>query len=236
MMQRQFGLIGYPLSHSFSKKYFTEKFEKEGLKGFSYELFPIEHASSMPSLFDEHPNLEGLNVTIPHKEKVIDFLDSLDSSAMKIGAVNVIKKVNSQLIGYNSDYYGFKHSLVSFLGETKPEKALILGTGGASKAVMVALNDLGIEAQMVSRTAQKDMITYQDLKTIDFSAFKLIVNCSPLGTFPKIEECPEIPYHRLDDTFFLYDLVYNPSQTTFMKKGEEHGAKTINGYEMLVGQ
>lgn len=235
-MEKLYGLIGYPLTHSFSKKYFTEKFEKEQIFDCSYELFPIEDISMMKPLFEKHPNLCGLNVTIPYKEMVLPLLDGLDAAAEKIKAVNVIKKTDGKLIGYNSDYYGFKTSLVEFLGSEKVGKALILGTGGASKAVAVALADLKIDFSFVSRKKTEGGLTYDELNDIGFSDFKLIVNCSPLGTFPNTDECPNLPYERIDESFFLYDLVYNPATTLFMKKGLEKKAKVMNGLPMLIGQ
>lgn len=235
-----FGLIGYPLTHSFSKKYFTEKFENLGISdSYSYKLFSIQEHSEIQNLIANHPNLAGLNVTIPHKLNVIQYLDAIDPAAEKIGAVNVIKFENGKLVGYNSDYYGFKQSLSQFLvsSNQKPQQieALVLGIGGAAKAVLLALEDLGINYLKVSRTKSEDTISYQELPQYILS-HKLIINCSPVGTFPNADECPEIPYQDLDESYFLYDLVYNPAETLFMKKGLEKGAKVINGYEMLVLQ
>jgi shikimate dehydrogenase len=229
-----YGLIGYPLSHSFSKKHFTEKFEKEGITDCKYELFEIDAIQKLTQVLAENPNLKGLNVTIPYKQAVLPFLDSIDESAQKIGAVNVIKIENGKLKGYNSDYYGFKNSLINFLNGAKP-KAAILGTGGASKAVEQALKDLSVDYQYVSRTKSEGVWDYEELKN-NFSDFKLIINTSPLGMYPKLDACPDIPYHLIDSSYFLYDLVYNPEETLFMKKGREKGAKAIHGMEMLVGQ
>jgi len=231
---KKYGLIGFPLSHSFSKKYFTEKFEREGIVDSVYELFEIDAIEKLTRVLQENPNLKGLNVTIPYKQQVLPFLDELDESAKKIGAVNVIKIEENKLVGYNSDYYGFKNSLIDFLNGENP-KAAILGTGGASKAVGQALKDLGITCQYVSRTKSDGVWDYETLDK-NFSDFKLIINTSPLGMYPKLDTCPDIPYDEIDDTYFLYDLVYNPEETLFMKKGREKGAKAIHGMEMLIGQ
>jgi shikimate dehydrogenase len=235
-MERLFGLIGYPLTHSFSKKYFTKKFEIENIKNCKYELFPIEKIEIMPNLFNEYKNLEGLNVTIPYKTQVIQFLDELDKLAEKINAVNVIKKKGTRLIGYNSDYYGFKFSLLEFLGNTKVKKALVLGSGGASKAVIAVLQDLDIDYHLVSRSKKENTLTYQELSEDILKEAKLIINTTPLGTYPQVSEAPQIPYKILDNTHFLYDLVYNPEITCFMKNGMAVGASVSNGYRMLVLQ
>lgn len=232
----KFGLIGFPLSHSFSKKYFTEKFESLGISEENqYELFEIDSISKLPEIIKANASdLVGLNVTIPYKEQVIPFLDELDEAAKEIGAVNVIKRVKGKLVGYNSDYYGFKSTLEKFLDGAKP-KALILGTGGASKAVAKALKDLGIEYKYVSRTASETILGYEQLREV-FSEYKLIINSSPLGMYPNIDKCPDLPYDLIDGSYFLYDLVYNPEETLFMKNGREKGAKAIHGLDMLIGQ
>lgn len=233
-----FGLIGFPLSHSFSKKYFTEKFEKEQIQNCSYELYPIEKAENFLEIFKSNKNLFGLNVTIPHKQAVIPFLDKLDpASAGRIGAVNVIKKEkDGTLTGYNSDYYGFKKSLEEFLNHTSPQNALILGTGGAGKAVETALTDLSIQFTYVSRTAKNNSLCYEDLTEELIHKNTLIINASPVGTYPNTKDSPNIPYQYLTSNHFLYDLVYNPETTEFMKKGQEYGAKTTNGLQMLILQ
>jgi shikimate dehydrogenase len=234
---RQFGLIGFPLSHSFSKKYFSEKFQKENIVECDYELFELSTLGDFKAWMNAVPNLRGLNVTIPYKQDVMPFLDRLDPKAKEIGAVNVIRKEsNGEYVGYNSDYFGFKTSVSNFLSGALPKKALVLGTGGASKAVIVALRDLGIECQYVSRIAGANSIAYADITSDLFREHKLIVNTTPLGMHPKVEECPAIPYELLDSTFYLYDLVYNPAETLFMKKGLEKGAKVINGLDMLISQ
>ena len=228
-----YGLIGFPLTHSFSTTYFTEKFQKVNIAGSNYELFEIKEADLILEIIKNNPDLKGLNVTIPHKENVIRFLDEIDSAAKKIGAVNVIKINNGKLKGYNSDYYGFRQSLINFMGETKNIKALILGTGGAAKAVKAALEDLTIPYKFVSRKKEKDNFSYNDLNENILSEYKLIINTSPLGMYPKTDAFPEIPYQYIGPGHFLFDLVYNPEETTFMKKGAEKGARTLNGLEML---
>ncbi len=234
---KTFGLLGKTLSHSFSKKYFTEKFERDGLNEHVFELFEIPVIEDFPQLIENKSPLAGMNVTIPYKEQVIHYLDRLDSSARSVGAVNVIKFVeDGKLIGYNSDFYGFKQSLINTYDLYKmplPASALILGTGGAAKAVMAALKDLGITFLVVSRDKAKGDLNYQDLDKEVILGSLLIINSSPVGTYPKTEEFPHIPYQFLTSQHLLFDLVYNPEMTTFMKKGETFGAKTKNGLEML---
>ena len=236
-IMKQYGLIGFPLVHSFSKRFFTEKFAYENIDA-KYDLFELESGSDFPRLLAQH-EFSGLNVTIPYKQQVIAYLDELDETAAEIGAVNVIKFIRSngvlRLKGYNSDAVGFEKSLTPHL-LPHHRKALILGTGGASKAVAYTLKKLGIEAVHVSRTKQPGCLTYDTLDREIMIGHKLIVNTSPVGTFPHSDECPAIPYSYLDDTHFLYDLVYNPAETLFLAKGKEHGAKGINGVEMLAGQ
>lgn len=229
-----YGLIGYPLGHSFSKKYFTEKFAEMGIADtHAYELFELPDIQGFPQLIASQPGLSGLNVTIPHKQAVMPFLDGLDASATKVGAVNVIKLgEGGKLIGYNSDYYGFKTSLEGFLPAGKSLKALVLGNGGAAKAVVAALNDLSIPYKVVSRSKLADVLSYEDLPA-EIGNYQLIINSSPVGTYPKSDECPEIPYKLLTAEHYLYDLVYNPVQTLFLQKGEEQGAQTHNGLKML---
>ncbi len=237
---RKFGLIGYPLSHSFSKKYFTEKFEKEGISDTSYELLPIESIDQLPSLINSEPNLVGLNVTIPYKEQVLPFLHELDPKAEAIGAVNTIKIKGDKLIGYNTDYHGFKESLIKWLGaKAMPEKALILGTGGAAKAVKAVLQDLNIQNQCVSRTPTKDQLSYEDLNTSSpqhLNTSQLIINTTPLGMAPNTGALPDLPYTELSENHYLFDLVYNPLITAFMQKGIDQNCWVKNGLEMLHGQ
>jgi shikimate dehydrogenase len=233
---KKYGLIGYPLTHSFSKKYFSDKFKKLQIENENeYDLYEIENAADMPHIFQENTNLIGLNVTIPHKQAVIQMMDNLDVSAEKVGAVNVIKKTPNGLTGYNSDYYGFKRSLLEFLNGVKISNALILGYGGAAKAVKVVLQDLGIFVTVVSRKESEKTITYEEANSI-LGLHHLIVNCSPVGTYPNIDQAPAIAYEMIGPQHFLFDLVYNPEETLFLKKGKDNGASVQNGYNMLVYQ
>lgn len=235
-MQQQYGLIGFPLTHSFSKKYFTEKFEKEGILNASYELFPMETLKDFRKFIAEHPELKGLNVTIPHKENVIAYLTELDELAIKIGAVNCIKIEDGKLKGYNTDAIGFRQSIKPFL-ETQHERALILGTGGASKAIHYVLNEIGIDCFTVTRDKSKlvsnKVFEYSELNEYMMKSFKLIVNCTPLGTFPAVETAPDLPYEFIREGHLLYDLVYNPAETEFLKRGKNQGAANVNGLSML---
>ncbi len=236
---RKFGLIGHPLSHSFSKKYFTKKFEKEGITDATYELFPIESIDQLPRLLQENPGLIGLNVTIPYKEQVLKFLNEVDPKAQEIGAVNTLKIANGKLKGYNTDYHGFKDSLIKFIGPNKiPSNALILGTGGASKAVKAVLEDLNITYQLVSRNLQEGQLSYESLNTqySILNTAKLIINTTPLGMSPNVNSLPNLPYDQLTEHHFLYDLVYNPMKTAFLQKGIIAGCWVKNGLEMLYGQ
>lgn len=209
-----------------------EKFEKEGLSH-SYENFDIPNLENISGIISENPSLKGLNVTIPYKEKIIPFLDSLDKTAKEIGAVNVIKITEDhKLIGYNTDHYGFGAALSNFLPLQK-KTALILGTGGASKAVAFSLKKLRFEYKFVSRSKNSNYLDYSDLDQSVIDRNLLIVNCTPLGTFPNIEACPPIPYQFLSKNHLLFDLIYNPLKTTFLKRGESKGAKTSNGLAML---
>lgn len=235
----KYGLIGYPLKHSFSIGYFNEKFRSENIDA-EYVNFEIPSIDQLKEVIEENPNLLGLNVTIPYKEQVIPFLDELDPDAAKIGAVNVVKinrqKGKTKLVGYNSDIIGFTQSIQPFL-HSHHQKALLLGTGGASKAVYHGLKSLGIECTFVSRISKsQDVLTYEDLTPEIMNEYTVIVNCTPVGMYPKVNECPNIPYHLLTPNHLLYDLLYNPNVTLFMKKGEEHGAVTKNGLEMLLLQ
>ncbi|MCA6077961.1 shikimate dehydrogenase family protein [Fulvivirga sedimenti] len=229
---RQFGLIGKKLSHSFSAGYFNTKFKNEGLTDHYYALYEISSIEEIIRIFGI-PHLAGLNVTIPYKQEIIPFLADLDSSAKKVGAVNVVKMSPRGPVGYNSDYYGFQQSLMSWLGNKSIEKALILGTGGAAKAVLAALEDLNIAATSVSRNPAPGQLGYSDLNAEHIREYKLIVNTTPLGMYPEVEIFPDIPYEYLDQDNFLYDLIYNPETTAFMKMGAEKGARVKNGLEML---
>ncbi len=234
---KKFGLIGYPLGHSFSKKYFTAKFETENIDAL-YDLYELEDISMFTGL-KLTPDLSGLNVTLPYKEKIIGFLDELDVTAQKIGAVNVIKFLHTpkglKLRGYNSDAIGFQKSLTPIL-KSHHTKALILGTGGAAKAVKYVLNNLAIESVFVSRNLKEGVISYRQIDENLLQEYKLIINTSPVGTFPNVNNCPEIPYQFLDASHILFDLVYNPTETLFMQKGKAAGATVKNGEEMLTGQ
>lgn len=234
---RKFGLIGHPLTHSFSKKFFTEKFEKEGIEGCTYELFDIPNAFELDEILNEDPEIEGINVTIPHKEDVIALMDDLEEACEEIGAVNCIHIKDGVRTGYNTDYIGFKNSLSPWLGDAKV-KALILGTGGASKAIKQALIDLHIDFLYVSRSEDEDQITYEDLVSDPeiMNTYHLIVNTTPLGTFPNVEGMPTIPSEQLTSAHFVYDLVYNPPVTTLMQACLDAGGKAKNGHEMLILQ
>ena len=225
-----YGLIGKNISYSFSRDYFSKKFKTEKIssKYLNFDLIDINQIYKLTKEFD----LSGLNVTIPYKESIIQFLDETDSKAKQIGAVNTIKFLNNKMIGYNTDYIGFKKSLQNLSSINIPEKALILGTGGASKAVKFALTEIGIDFKTVSRIKNNADYTYQEIDKYIIDK-KLIINCSPVGTFPNINDSPKIPYQYLTSENFLYDLIYNPDKTLFLKKGDEIGCFTKNGVEML---
>ena len=229
---RQFGLIGFPLSHSFSKGFFAEKFAKENMDMCSYENYPIESLERFKSLWESNPNLEGINITIPYKKAVIPFLDHASTVVQKIQACNCIKKYNHQWYGYNTDVIGFEQSLKPFL---KPHhtKALILGTGGAAAAVEWVLQKLAIPYQFVSRTPSDSAISYECLTPVIIQAHSLIINTSPLGMYPNVNEAPFIPYEAISAKHHLYDLIYNPAMTLFLEKGKAKGATIQNGLEML---
>lgn len=230
---KRYGLIGYPLSHSFSQRYFTEKFLKEQISGSVYENYPISTIDEFPSLIQQHPDLCGLNVTIPYKEKVIPFLTHQSEVVRAIGACNCIKIREGVLTGYNTDVTGFELSMQPHL-QPHHTKALVLGTGGAAKAVHYVLHKLGIEFLEVSRTPSSPrQIAYSEVNVQDYL---LIINTSPVGMYPKVDECPPLPYHLLTPRHYLYDLVYNPAKTLFLQKGEERGATIENGKDMLVIQ
>jgi shikimate dehydrogenase len=236
--KRLFGLIGYPLSHSFSKKYFTEKFAREGIEDAYYELFPIEHIEALPELIKAHPNLVGLNVTIPYKQAVIPYMQELGPGAKAVAAVNTIKVTKEGLFGFNSDVYGFEQSLLQAFNamESQPEAALILGTGGAAKAVAFVLEKLNIPAQYVSRSAHPGRLSYEHLDQTIMNAYPLIINTTPLGMSPNVDTFPPIPYQFAGSKHLFFDLVYNPEETVFLKKGASQGSKVQNGLEMLYGQ
>ena len=230
-----FALVGRNISYSFSRGYFTDKFQELGLENHQYINFDIQQIQELKGKIKEHQkDLKGMNVTIPYKLEVFNFLDKIDRKAQKIGAVNTIKiSKKGKLKGFNTDYYGFKKSLKPLLKEHH-NKALILGTGGASKAVAFALENLGVKFKFVSRNPQrKNEISYQELSDKTLQKYSVIINCTPLGTHPNTENHPDIPYQFITSNHLLYDLIYNPSETTFLSKGKEKGATIKNGLEML---
>lgn len=235
----KYGLIGYPLKHSFSRGFFNEKFLSEKINA-EYINFEIPSIDLLKTIIQENPELKGLNVTIPYKEQVIPFLDEISENAKLIGAINVIKfernnKGKLKLKGFNSDIVGFKQSIEPLL---LPENcnALILGTGGSAKAVFYGLKQLGVESKYVSRTKKEGILTYEELTEEIIQAHPIIVNCTPVGMWPNVNECPGIPYRFLTSGHLLYDLLYNPNETLFMRKGKEYGATVKNGLEMLLLQ
>lgn len=228
----RFGLVGRNISYSFSKGYFTQKFADLRLEGYSYENFDLEEIDELKNILGRNKNIAGLNVTIPYKELVIPHLHEIDWDALKIGAVNTIKIIGDKLKGFNTDVYGFQKAIEPFLKEHH-ENALILGTGGASKAVAFVFKKLGINYRFVSRKAKIDQFSYLDLNKEILQEYTILVNCSPLGTYPNIEDKPLIPYQFLSQEHLLFDLVYNPSKTAFLKEGESHGASICNGLTML---
>lgn len=227
----KYGIIGYPLGHSFSKGFFTEKFARESIDA-QYLNFEIPDVAMLSDVLRDNPELRGLNVTLPHKQAVIPLLDEMSEEAIEIGAVNVIRVREGKLKGFNSDIIGFTNSIKPLL-QPHHRKALILGTGGASKAIRVGLNRLGIEWTYVSRSPREGMHTYADLTPKLMQDYTVIVNCSPVGMFPKVDAAPAIPYELLSPQHLLFDCVYNPEETLFMKKGRKQGATVKNGLEML---
>jgi shikimate dehydrogenase len=233
---RLFGLIGYPLSHSFSKKYFTEKFEKEGIIDCRYELFSMATIDELKNVLEQNPALLGLNVTIPYKEKVLPYLNEENDLVKEIKACNCIKIIKGKLLGYNTDVTGFEKSFAPLL-QPYHKKALVLGNGGATAAITYSLKKSGISFDIVSRKLHdRSTLTYRDIDETVIKDHLLIINTTPVGTFPDTEECPDIPYQFLSGKHYLFDLVYNPAKTLFLKKGEAKGAVIKNGYEMLVIQ
>ncbi len=245
-----YGLIGFPLSHSFSKKYFSDKFEREGIPDTAYDLYPLESIEDLPELIRTTPDLLGLNVTIPYKETVISYLDMLDDTAKAVGAVNTIRidrtGENPYLTGYNTDVFGFRQSIKPFLA-SHHERALILGTGGASKAVAFVLKEIGLDCFFVTRSKQKErqgkvqpadnkLLEYGELNEYVMKHFPVIINTSPVGMYPGVNASPEIPYSFLNASHFLYDLIYNPEETLFLAEARKRGALTLNGLSMLQQQ
>lgn len=234
--KKRFGLLGRNISYSFSKGHFTTKFEKEKYLGYTYENFDIQEITVFPEIIKNTEHLKGLNVTIPYKEEVIPFLDKLSKKAKKIGAVNTIKITKKgKLKGYNTDYFGFLKSLKPLL-QAHHKKALILGTGGASKGVAFALEELGIKYKFVSRKASKNAIDYSQINAETFQEYQIIINSTPIGTSPNIEACPDIPYDFFTDQHIAYDLIYNPAETQFLKNAAAQGAQIKNGLDMLIFQ
>ncbi len=235
----KYGLIGYPLGHSFSISYFNQKFADERINA-KYLNFEIPSIDELPEVIAKHPELRGLNVTIPYKEKVMDFLDSISPEARAIGAVNVIRVTHEGnktiLKGFNSDVIGFTQSIEPMLDKKWHKKALILGTGGASKAINYGLKALGLESVFVSRYERPGTIQYNKITPDVVKEYNVIVNCTPLGMYPHSDECPDLPYEAMDNHTILYDLIYNPDQTLFMRRGAEYGADVKNGIEMLLLQ
>ncbi|MDD6516787.1 MAG: shikimate dehydrogenase [Prevotella sp.] len=234
----KYGLIGYPLVHSFSISYFNEKFKNEGIDAV-YENYEIPTIEQFPEIIDTNPQLRGLNVTIPYKEKVIGYLDAISPEANEIGAVNVIKITHKGkkviLKGYNSDVIGFTRSIEPLL-DSFHKQALILGTGGASKAIEFGLKSLGLKTMKVSRSVKPGTIRYQDITPEMMKDWNVIINCTPCGMYPHSDECPQLPYEAMDSHTLLYDLIYNPDETLFMKNGKANGAIVKNGLEMLLLQ
>lgn len=234
---RRYGLIGRPLGHSASAAYFTEKFRREGLADeCRYDLFELPAIDDLPRLLDEIPELCGFNVTIPYKQRIIPYLDDLSYDARNIGAVNCVKRDGGRLTGYNTDVVGLRASLGEFLGGRLPEAALVLGTGGASQAVQYVLTEMGIPYELVSRDAAKGSLTYDTLSCDDVQSHRLIVNATPIGTYPAVDEAPRLPYAFVSPDHYLFDLVYNPPLTQFLDYGRQRGAHICNGRAMLVGQ
>lgn len=231
----KYGLIGKSLGHSFSKDFFTDKFQKENINA-TYENFELVRIENFKELLAQEPNLKGLNVTIPYKEEIIQFLHDLGPIAKEIGAVNTIAFQNGKLIGYNTDVYGFQQSIKPFLRNVH-ERALILGTGGASKAVAYVLHKLGIDVCYVSRNPQgENQFSYNDVNELMIDAFRLIINCTPIGTFPNLTVTPNIPLNYFTSDHLIIDLIYNPNKTALLKAASSKGAETMNGYSMLQHQ
>ncbi len=233
---RKFGLIGRNISYSFSASYFKNKFKEENIGDASYQNFDLKSIVEFDSILKDNPEINGLNVTIPYKEPIISLLDTVSKTAKQIGAVNTVKVTKKgKLKGYNTDYYGFRKSLKPFL-KKHHKKALILGTGGASKAIAFVFEQLDIDYSYVSRSESEFNYTYQDLNDQVIRQHTIIINCSPVGTYPQINECPKIPYRAISDRHILFDLIYNPEETLFLNKGKMKGAFTINGLKMLQYQ
>lgn len=232
---KRYGLIGRTLKHSFSKTYFTNKFAENSIADCVYDNFELKTIEEFPLLFSAYTNLKGLNVTIPYKEDILPFLTSVNDVVQEIGACNCIKVEGKELTGYNTDVVGFRQSLESKL-RPHHTNALILGTGGAAKAIQYVMNQLGIDYKMVSRTKTDTTLGYEDISEEVLAGHPLIINTTPVGMYPNLESAPAIPYRFLNPEHFLFDIVYNPEKTVFLQEGEKRGAQICNGYEMLIGQ
>jgi len=232
---KQYGLIGFPLTHSFSKKYFTEKFITENVNDCSYENFELEKIEDFISLKNSYPNLCGLNVTIPYKQSIIKYLDEMDETSIQVGAVNTIKFLNGKTIGYNTDIIGFEKT---FLPLVKPHHsfALIFGNGGATKSVEYVLRKIGIQYQIVSRNPTINQLSYDDINLFTMRQFHVLINCTPVGMFPNENDVLNIPYEFINSKFLCYDLIYNPKETEFLKRSKSKMAVTRNGNQMLIEQ
>ncbi len=236
-MRTALGLIGYPLSHSLSPQWFQEKFDREGLSEWTYSLMPLTDISQLPAMLKDHPDLKGFNVTIPYKQEILPYLDSISPQAERIGAVNTVLITDeAQLVGYNTDAPAFEESLRRFLGAARIEQALVLGNGGASRAVQDVLRCLEIPFCVVSRSSGPHTILYEGLYEAGLEAYQLIINTTPLGMSPLIDDCPPIPYGGLQPGHFLCDLIYSPEETLFLELGRMAGSQTLNGLEMLYLQ
>ena len=233
---RKFGLIGKKLGHSFSKKYFTGKFEREGIRDAAHELYELQQVEDLKDLLQHEPELVGLNVTIPYKQDVIPLLNEMDEAAARIGAVNTIRIRNGSTKGYNTDYIGFRSTLEEFYPLDERGRALVLGTGGAAKAVLTALADMHIPYTVVSRTPGENELSYAQVTPELLTGYNLIINTTPLGMAPQINTYPDLPYEALTQKHYVYDLVYNPEQTVFLQRSAAAGAKTMNGLGMLYAQ
>jgi len=232
---KRFGLIGKTLKHSFSKTYFEKKFADQDIRDCSYENFELQSIREFPGLIQLNPGLKGLNVTIPYKEEVLQFLNSTNSIVDAVGACNCIKMTDIGLVGYNTDAVAFKNSLLKYLNPHH-KCALVLGTGGASKAIQYALKDINIDFVLVSRHKKENQLGYEDVGEDVVRQHHIIINTTPLGMYPNVDEDPPIPYSALSTQHLLYDLTYNPAKTKFLMQGETKGAQIINGYEMLIAQ
>ncbi len=232
---KEYGLIGHPLTHSFSKTFFDKKFASENITDATFHLFDLESVEELTEVLSLHPLLKGFAVTIPYKQSIINFLDDISDEAKSVGAVNCVKIIKGKLTGFNTDVMGFAATLLPML-PTKSNKALILGTGGASKAVQHVLKQNRIPFQLVSRNATQETITYNAIDKTLMQSYNLMINCTPLGMFPNIESFPTLPYEYANENHIFYDLIYKPEETMFLKKAKDQGATIANGFEMLIAQ